>query len=109
MKVQPIACRKRDVEVEPSPQKDRRAPLSRTYLPVLDQHFGYTQQGLPLNFRVLVLDKTHHNIASAQSSGNMLSIRIVADEFTNIEAGDCCYLLIAAMCQLDQGLIKIVC
>jgi hypothetical protein len=96
-------------EFEPSSQINRRATVRRTYLPVLDQQLGYAQQGLPLNFRVLVLDKTHHNIASAQSFGNMLSIRIVADEFTNIEASDCCYLIIAAMCQLDQGLKKTVC
>jgi hypothetical protein len=78
-------------------------------LPVLDQHFGYAQQGLPLNFHVLVLDKSHHNFSSTQSSGNMLSIWIVANKFSNIEAGYCCYLLIPAICQLDQSLIERIC
>jgi hypothetical protein len=72
--------------------------LGLTYLPILNQHFGNAQQGLPLNLRVLVLNKTHHNIASAQSSSNVLSIRIMANELANIEAGDCCYLLVGALC-----------
>lgn len=80
---------------------------SETHLPVLDQHFRYTLQGLPLQLRILMVYEFHDDVTCSKPFGNRPATGVTLHKLPNIIECNCCHIFIVPQSKAKEFLQRL--